>query len=106
MDPTNKIMFCSATKREFICAVIILAIFMGDQPGKRNDTNYAGENSNCGGACGLSCNWKDIFHEVPSCQDCERSLSNGAHKDQCVLCLNWNPMNAHYSEECVKQNGD
>ena len=74
MDPTNKIIFQSATKREFIYVVILLADFMGDQSGKINYANHSGGSSDYGGTHGLSCDWKEMFHEVPSCQDGEKLL--------------------------------
>ena len=86
--------------------VILLTGFMGDQTGKINYINHAAGNGDYGETHGLSYNWKDIFHEVPSCQDCEILLPNAIEKEQCTLCLNWNPLNAHCSEEYVKQNGD
>ena len=45
--------------------VILLAGFIGDQPGKRNGTNHAEGNIFYGRTHGLSCNCKDMFHEVP-----------------------------------------
>ena len=66
MDPTNKILFHSSAKKEFIHVVILLAGFIGDQLGKRNCTSHAAGNGDCGGTHGLSCNWKEMFHEVPS----------------------------------------
>ena len=105
MDPENEILFYSKLEKEFIYVVIYPYGFMGDQPGKRHYTNHAARNSNYRGMYSISCNIKDIFHELPSCQICVQLLSNEKDINQCSNCLNQNPLNAYYSNEYVKENG-
>ena len=66
MDPENEILFYSKLEKEFIYVVIHPYRFIGDQPGKRHEINYAARNSDYREIYSISCNIKDIFYKLPS----------------------------------------
>jgi len=104
MDPNNNKLFYSSELKEFINVVLQPCGFMADQPGKRSYTNHAGGNSEYGGMWGYSCNVKDMYNDLLSCDECRKLMELGEDSEQCSKCLNWNFLNGRYSNECVKDN--
>jgi len=104
MDPNNNKLFYSKVLKQFISVVLYPCGFMADQPGKRYYSNHAGGNSDYGGVWGHSCNTKDLYDKLTSCEECRMHLKLGADTQECSKCLNWNFLNGWYSKECVKEN--
>ena len=104
MNPRNNKLFYSSSEKEFLNIIVFPCGFMGDQPGKRFYLNHAGGNSEYGGRFGVSCNVKDIYYQLLSCEECERLLAIGVDSTNCSKCLNWELLNGTYSEECVEDN--
>ena len=104
MKPNNKKKFYSTKLRKYISVVLFDVGIMMDQPGKRDYFNFAGGKGDYGAKFGYSCNFKDICNKLPSCEDCMSKLSASIDVDSCSKCLNWNFLNAEYSEDCLSKN--
>ena len=88
MNPNNNKLFYSTQFKEFITIILHPCGFMEDQPGKRQHANHAGGNSEYGGVWGHSCNVKDMFNKLVSCDECENLMRMGEDSDGYTKCLN------------------
>ena len=74
-NPNNKQLFFCKRLGNFIPLVLHNADCMAYQSGKRNCTNHACGNSDCGAKFSHVYNFKDFYHQLPSCLNCQANLS-------------------------------